>query len=568
MNKKTNRFEINIVHDVDREEWNILLLKSPDATAFHTRECLETLTKTYSNYKSIYIIARDENGKLIGGMPVIKSKSKFGFYSLLAMPFGLYGGPIVLSDCDDSESIRNSILKQFYKLSKNPLCISSQVADFSGKCDNLNSMGFKKEKVCTYIVNINSNIKNMWMKKINKKVRNEVRQAKKQDVMVEEISDISQVKRLYDMIKDTDKRHERTSYLFDLYNNLFNFMCKNGLVKWFIAKKNDVYVANSLYFTYNDSIMHWMNASYKKYWRLRPNNLLQWTIIEWGIENGYKYFNLGGLPTTEAKGLIKFKESWGAEKKYYYIYSMTNQNLMFKILNNVGKLLKLVKRGGAYIQENGLISFIKKAFLFLKNKASTNVLYQEHYIFEKNNDDVKIFEPKIKNVCFEIVRTEEQLSDLLNNEFTINQQFNINQFKKWLSNRETICCTFVEKDLASIVVVTRKENIKIHPPINVNYKKESYLHHTITAPEYWRLGLYAYTMSKVFKFLEEEGVCISKYTVLKDNLPPIKAATKFGVNRSGEGKFLKFFPLIFWNEKSYITGKSSLKFLIDFHYFD
>ena len=52
-------------------------------------------------------------------------------------------------------------------------------------------------------------------------------------------------------------------------------------------------------------------ASSQDAWGLRPNDLLFWTAIKWGCENGYTVFDWGRTDIANA-GLREFKRGWGA----------------------------------------------------------------------------------------------------------------------------------------------------------------------------------------------------------------------------------------------------------------
>jgi len=75
--------------------------------------------------------------------------------------------------------------------------------------------------------------------------------------------------------------------------------------------------------------LHWgdvltmkFNASDNQHLSLRPNHLVYWEAIRWGIENGYKTLDLGKTDISN-EGLQRFKLSWGAEEKVL-IYNHLN----------------------------------------------------------------------------------------------------------------------------------------------------------------------------------------------------------------------------------------------------
>ena len=55
---------------------------------------------------------------------------------------------------------------------------------------------------------------------------------------------------------------------------------------------------------------------------LYSQDLIKWKIIEWGIENKMKYYDLAGFNpnpiSKKEEGIIQFKKKWGGQIHQYY----------------------------------------------------------------------------------------------------------------------------------------------------------------------------------------------------------------------------------------------------------
>ena len=69
--------------------------------------------------------------------------------------------------------------------------------------------------------------------------------------------------------------------------------------------------ACSLIVGFNDTLENPWASALRQFSRLSPNMLLYWTMLEYGCDNGFKYFNFGR--STPGEGTYKFKEQWGAQ---------------------------------------------------------------------------------------------------------------------------------------------------------------------------------------------------------------------------------------------------------------
>jgi lipid II:glycine glycyltransferase (peptidoglycan interpeptide bridge formation enzyme) len=59
--------------------------------------------------------------------------------------------------------------------------------------------------------------------------------------------------------------------------------------------------------------------------KLYAQELLRWSIIEWGLEHKCKYYDLSGVKinarSTEKEGIFRNKQKWGGTLYYYWVYS-------------------------------------------------------------------------------------------------------------------------------------------------------------------------------------------------------------------------------------------------------
>ena len=94
-------------------------------------------------------------------------------------------------------------------------------------------------------------------------------------------------------------------------------------------KKN--VIAGAIYFQYKDTVIYKYGASDKIYQHLRGNNLVMWKAIKWYAQNGYKLIDMG-ITEPNNKGLIQFKNGWGAQKRKiaYYRYDLKKNDFVKK----------------------------------------------------------------------------------------------------------------------------------------------------------------------------------------------------------------------------------------------
>ena len=73
-------------------------------------------------------------------------------------------------------------------------------------------------------------------------------------------------------------------------------------------------VAGAVFLSWNGTVIYKYGASSPSFWRLRPNNLILWTAIREGCENGDRLFDFGRSDADNA-GLRAFKSGFGAREE-------------------------------------------------------------------------------------------------------------------------------------------------------------------------------------------------------------------------------------------------------------
>lgn len=318
--------ETKVVAEVDSEEWSRLLLNVKRASIFHTKEWATVLAKTYPRRVPKYVVLEEPSGEIVGGMPFI-DRAEMGIHILSSMPLGTYGGPLLKAGID--EEVENEMLGQFCSLRHFPGTAARRLVSFNRRLDYLLARSFQESVSYATILSLDSSLDEIWRNKLHSKIRNQIRQSQQSGITIEISGDPSHLKEFYRMALETFKRHESKPLPFNLYQNIFEIMGKPGFVKLCLAKHENFYIAGSICFTFKDSVFYWMNVSYKKFWNLRPNNLIIWSMVKWAHENGFKHFNFGATPP-EAGELKRFKLRWGSEEVPCYEYE--KKMLILKLL--------------------------------------------------------------------------------------------------------------------------------------------------------------------------------------------------------------------------------------------
>ncbi|MBP2144642.1 lipid II:glycine glycyltransferase (peptidoglycan interpeptide bridge formation enzyme) [Methanofollis sp. W23] len=295
----------------DGDEWNRVVRASPYGTVFHTFEWMDVLEQQYKVQKIPLGIF--ENGDLIGVFPAFLQRK--GIFNILVSPLHEaatpYAGPVVgnnkLSDVIRAFDIYSECA-DYYDITFSP----GYVYD-----DNvLENLDFQERY--TYILNLDQSIDIIW-KNLNKKCRNAIRKAKKSDVTIVEGNSQRDLEDFWEMIEVTFQKWDTESPIsVDYTRAVYDAFSQNEQFKMIFAERDGERIGGAIFLCFADKIYYWQGASYPDYYRYAPNNLIQWHIIQWAVQNGFRIYDMLGA---NIPSIAKFKSSFGGDLvSYSYLY--------------------------------------------------------------------------------------------------------------------------------------------------------------------------------------------------------------------------------------------------------
>lgn len=296
---------VEITDKVPEEAWNKFLATCDNATIYHTPEWKKFLEKTF-DYESKYLFAKDECGDIIGLLALFYIRSKLRGNELCSIPFSYSSSYI------GSESVENLLIDGgiylYHKLN----------ADSFEIRDKVNHDKFQiKNSFCVHTVGLSSNANEVWQK-IGKGTRSSTKKPITKGLYVYSTKNMEDLKQFCELNCITKKKIGVPCHPWKFFKNMFELM--NEYVILYVVKSNNEIIAGGIFEYFKDTVTFGYAACDPNYLDLRPNNLVVWKSIEDACANDYKYYSFGRT-SYDNKGLIAFKERWGAtETELCYSY--------------------------------------------------------------------------------------------------------------------------------------------------------------------------------------------------------------------------------------------------------
>jgi lipid II:glycine glycyltransferase (peptidoglycan interpeptide bridge formation enzyme) len=169
----------------------------------------------------------------------------------------------------------------------------------------------------TYVIDLATSIDDLW-KGLKKETRNQVRQAEKKGVKVA-LADKDDFEDWWQIYENAVEKKGFSKTDRPLVEEVYR---KARSAKLFKSLVEDKMIAGA-FIMKGKGLFWWLGATDFEYLPYRPNHLLQWEIIKYGKENGFEFYDLGGIMLDNPKhGPSRFKAGWGGELRKWHQYEV------------------------------------------------------------------------------------------------------------------------------------------------------------------------------------------------------------------------------------------------------
>lgn len=247
-------------------------------------------------------------------------KIKKGIVLLMGSPlkgtFTPYLGPVWLRDLQPEEKLHILESQHKFLVDNGASYIEWGFADaLELPVDFGKGKYWLAESPQTLILNIVADEDIMW-KKMESRARNMVRKAIKLGVKVERLKGTPQeISEFYQMLQSTfAKSGVVPPHPKSFYQALANILIPEKKLLFLTAKFEEKTAAFG-FFPFDHKEIHYLSgASLPDFNKVAPNNIIQWEVIKFAVEENILFYDLGGIGIS---GIDKFKSSFGGEVKSY-----------------------------------------------------------------------------------------------------------------------------------------------------------------------------------------------------------------------------------------------------------
>jgi peptidoglycan pentaglycine glycine transferase (the first glycine) len=302
----------------DKDVWEKFVLSFPAASflqSWHWGEVHSALGK------KIFRLGFFEKQKLTGACLLIKQEAKRGFY--LECP----GGPLI----DWAKPIyQEEFLKQIKEIGLSENCVfvrvRPQILETLANRLLFKKVGFVPAPMhlhaeLTIQLDLSKNEEQL-LRGMRKNTRYLVKKAIKENLMVEQSTDLKDIEALYQLQLETVQRSHFTPFTKRFFLEEFKAFLKDDQIRLFKGiYKNKILAAALIVFYGQEAVYHYSGSSLR-FRKIPVSYALQWAAIKEAKRRGCQRYNFWGVaplnkPKHRFAGVSLFKRGFGGEEVNY-----------------------------------------------------------------------------------------------------------------------------------------------------------------------------------------------------------------------------------------------------------
>jgi len=330
------------IEAVDKNAWSEFVRKHPHGNIFQTPEMYQVYLQT-KGYKPVALFAVDGYGKISAVLLAVIQTQYGGVLESISARSIIWGGPLVKND---DIAILKSILKK-YDLIVGKKVIYSQfrnLYDMTRFKSTFAELGYHYEEHLNILVDLKKSEALLW-KEMHPKRRNEVRKALKEGLIAKEVTSVSKIPQVYEILCEVYKNASLPLADISLFKSAFEILYPKNMFKIFGAFYKEKLIGIICILAYCNVLYDWYAGSLQKYLCKHPNDLLPWEVFKWGKEHGYTLFDFGGAGKPDKPyGVREFKKKFGGYMVNYGRFEKVHSKVKFQIARIGLKLWQVLNR--------------------------------------------------------------------------------------------------------------------------------------------------------------------------------------------------------------------------------
>ena len=329
--------EFKIIKEIgklDKNKWSEFAYNHPHGNIFQTPEMYEVYQNT-KNYEPVFLAVVNNRDEILGTLLAVIQKEYFGILGNFTARSIIQGSPLIKNDDPD---ILDFILKEYNEIIKKKAIYSQfrNFRDWGASKEIFIKNGFEYEDHLDIIFDLNKS-EDELLNEMSRNRKKGIRQSYKKGISINKINLTNEemFTKSYNTILDVYNRVKIPMPDVSFFKNAIYELHDKNIILALGAFVGDELIGVRIALCYKNMVYDWYAGAKDEYLNYRPNDILPWEIIKWGVNNGYEIFDFGGAGKPGVPyGVRDYKLKFGGELVNFGRFEKVHN----KFLMNVGKV--------------------------------------------------------------------------------------------------------------------------------------------------------------------------------------------------------------------------------------
>ena len=334
--------EYSIIENPSADLWKSLLSMFPEGNFDQCFEYGEIAKMAFPSTKAARLVITYD------GEPVGAVQGTYSCYFGFGIGLRVMRGPVANTRNKESLRLIENLLKALEDYGKRNRIIHAQilVPEAWQLHEAFNKLRYAPAgKLNEYVVNLEKGAEELWKSVAHNKRRN-IKKALKEGVEVVQSRNHEDLLTFYSMLEASAERGGFSSYPLPWFEAVWKVYQPEKLSKVFLASLEGKSVSGVFVVIHGKTVYALAAGSFSEGWKVRPNDIMHWKVMEWACRNGYSKYHMGLVsepPPSEgssAWGIWRWKKEWKGSMERIQIFEKVLLPRYILIL----KAKKLVER--------------------------------------------------------------------------------------------------------------------------------------------------------------------------------------------------------------------------------
>ncbi len=304
---------VEIVQHLDLEAWRDFVDRHPHSNVFHTPEMFGVFARAEKHRPTLWA-AVDNSSRPLALLLPVQIRLMDGPLASLTTRAVVYGS-VLHADGPDGRDALDKLHRAYIQKARSSALFTElrNLWDLGDVQAILRGCGFAYEEHMNFLIDLQQPEDVLWHK-VGRSARQGIRTARNKGTVIEEVIERHQLTIAYELLRQVYARVQVPLADLSLFEAAFDILAPLRMFRAFLDQADGHYIGAILLLMHKERIIAWYYGSDRTFSSYSPTESLIWHTIQWGKQQGFRIFDLGGAgKPNENYGPREFKAKFGGE---------------------------------------------------------------------------------------------------------------------------------------------------------------------------------------------------------------------------------------------------------------